>query len=260
MRARPLASRVVEAEILDALSPDDLHAVRSRRDLVRLNRLMLHAGTMTASIRSVAGGGAPRSVLEIGCGDGTFMLRVARNLARSWPGVRLVLLDRQGIVTPETVAAIEALGWRAEPAVADVLDYLDQDREPFDVVSANLFLHHFDQGQLEILLGLVAARSRGFAACEPRRAALALAASRLVGLIGCNEVTRHDALASVRAGFAGMELSGSWPKRAGWTLREWRSGPFSHSFTARKVAFTAKKVAFTARKVAFTVGKVGDGL
>jgi hypothetical protein len=201
---------------------------------------------MTASIRSVAGGTPPRSVLEIGCGDGTFMLRVARNLARSWPGVRLALLDRQSIVRPETVAAIEALGWRAEPVAADVLDYLEGNREPFDVVSANLFLHHFGEKRLETLLDLIAARSRGFAACEPRRAALALAASRLVGVIGCNDVTRHDAFASVKAGFAGTELSNTWPTRAGWTLREWRSGPFSHSFTARQVAFTA--------------GRVGDGL
>jgi hypothetical protein len=259
MKARPLASRVVEAEILDALPPDDPRAVRSRRDLARLNWLMMQAGTMIASIRSVAGDTPPRSILEIGCGDGTFMLRVVRSLARSWPGVRLVLLDRRSIVGPETVAAIEALGWRTEPVAADVLDYLGTHREPVDVVSANLFLHHFDQRQLEALLGLVAARCRGFAACEPRRGALALAGSRLVGVIGCNEVTRHDALASVRAGFAGTELSGSWPRLPGWTLREWRSGPFSHSFTARKVAFTAAKVAFTARTGA-TASKVGDGL
>jgi hypothetical protein len=52
-------------------------------------------------------------------------------------------------------------------------------------------------------------------------------------LIGCNAVTRHDAAASVRAGFAGRELSALWPARPGWRLREGRAGLFSHLFVAR---------------------------
>jgi hypothetical protein len=63
---------------------------------------------------------------------------------------------------------------------------------------------------------------------------MSLAGSRLVGLIGCNDVTRHDAPASVKAGFTGAELTRAWPDQAGWLVREWRSGPFSHAFTARK--------------------------
>jgi hypothetical protein len=71
-----------------------------------------------------------------------------------------------------------------------------------------------------------------FVACEPRRSALALGASRLVGLIGCNEVTRYDAPISVRAGFAGRELSGLWPAGGAWQLREGARGLFSHCFVA----------------------------
>jgi Methyltransferase domain len=239
MKPRPLASRVVEGEILDRLAPDDPRAVRSRRDLVRLNRLMMQVATMSASLRSVAGDAPPRSLLEIGCGDGSFMLRIARRLARRWPGLNLLLVDRQSVVRPDAIAAFEALGWRAEPIVADVFEFLEGHRERVDIVAANLVLHHFGERQLGTLFGLLARRCRGFAACEPRRSAMSLAGSRLVGLIGCNDVTRHDALASVKAGFAGAELSRAWPDEAGWTLREWRSFPFSHSFTATQ-SFTGK--------------------
>jgi hypothetical protein len=76
--------------------------------------------------------------------------------------------------------------------------------------------------------------TRLFIACEPRRSAPALAASRLVGLIGCNGVTRHDAVASVRAGFTGSELSALWPAGPGWKLHEGAAGLFSHRFMARR--------------------------
>jgi hypothetical protein len=54
----------------------------------------------------------------------------------------------------------------------------------------------------------------------------------LLGLIGCNDVTRHDAIVSVRAGFRNQELTGLWPDRAVWTLQEHAYGLFSHYFVA----------------------------
>ncbi|HMJ90456.1 MAG TPA: hypothetical protein VK530_11595, partial [Candidatus Acidoferrum sp.] len=81
---------------------------------------------------------------------------------------------------------------------------------------------------------LVAARTNLFVACEPRRSALALAASRSVALVGCGPVTRHDAVVSVRAGFRSSELSALWPETGTWRLIERRAGLFSHLFVARK--------------------------
>ena len=105
---------------------------------------------------------------------------------------------------------------------------------PFDAVLANLFLHHFEKRLPELLAGAAQAAPL-FVATEPRRDAFTLAASRMVGLVGANAVTRHDALASVRAGFAGRELTALWP-RDGWTTEERRAGPFSHLFSARRDA------------------------
>jgi hypothetical protein len=102
-----------------------------------------------------------------------------------------------------------------------------------DAIVANLFLHHFDDAELQRMLGLVAMRTRAFIACEPRRSPTALTGARLLGLVGCNDVTRHDSVVSVRAGFAGTELTALWPKVDGWRLEERARGVFSHGFVAR---------------------------
>jgi hypothetical protein len=98
---------------------------------------------------------------------------------------------------------------------------------------ANLFLHHFDEPTLKILMAAIAARSDAFVACEPRRNRFAWCASRLVGVLGANAITRHDAVASVQAGFADRELSALWPHaQADWRCHEYVAPPFTHVFSA----------------------------
>jgi hypothetical protein len=121
-----------------------------------------------------------------------------------------------------------------ENAAADVFDWLQQPLPPADVMLANLFLHHFQNDALQKLLRLASKKTSLFIACEPRRSTPALVAARLVGLIGCNAVTRHDAVASVRAGFSGGEISALWPANEGWQLHESRAGFFSHGFVAKR--------------------------
>jgi hypothetical protein len=141
-----------------------------------------------------------------------------------------MIADRQSILGDETSAEFSRLGWRCEVLAGDVFATLPQ-LEP-DIVTANLFLHHLDDGALARLLALVAAQAKGFAACEPRRSAFALLGAKLVGVLGANAVTRHDAVASVRAGFHGQQLSALWPSQKNWTLREQGVFPFTHGFTA----------------------------
>ena len=50
--------------------------------------------------------------------------------------------------------------------------------------------------------------------------------------IGANDVKRHDAVVSVRAGFTGHELSALW--QAPWHLDERSAPPFSHVFVAQR--------------------------
>lgn len=225
----------MEREWLDVLQPDDPRAIRSRNDLKRINAWMLQSAIMARVLIKSRGANTPRTLLDLGSGDGTSMLRVARRLASRWQNVTVILLDRQNIVSAETLQHFRALRWNAEPIAADVFDYLKQAAPlEVDVMTANLFLHHFMQQELVQLLALAAQRSRVLVACEPRRAAFALFASSSSWAIGCSDVTRQDAEISVRAGFNGRELSAAWPKEPGWELREHPAMLFTHCFVARQ--------------------------
>lgn len=239
--------RVVTAELLDGLSPHDPRAMRSRRDLRRVHRAM---GTRSILLRELRAMRLtrleiePLRVLEIGAGDGSLMLGVAQALSGAWPKVALTLLDRQALLTPATVAAYQEVGWTAVAELGDVLDWAAPDTGAlplgvsprWDLIVANLFLHHFEGEQLTRLLQAIAEKSDRLLACEPRRDWLALAGSHLTGLIGANAVTREDAVLSVHAGFAGQELSALWPSNGEpWRNQEHAAGLFSHCFCVERM-------------------------
>jgi hypothetical protein len=202
-----LSSRFLEREWLDDLPPEDPRAVRSRADLRRVNAIMGNARVIAREL-----GGATR-IADLGGGDGSLMRAVERKLKRE---LEVTIVDR--------IAGLE------------VFEYLAVPGRQLDAIVANLFLHHLTQADLRRLFALAAQRAPLFVACEPRRSRLALAGSRLMWFIGCNDVTRHDAVISVRAGFSGGELSAEWPKLESWTLSERAAPPFSHLFVARRNA------------------------
>ncbi len=235
---------MLEPEALDHLAPDDPVAQRSRRDLRRVNAFMGARGILERALTRALGDTAarPLRVLELGCGDGRLMLGVAQHRGTRWPSVQLDLLDRQPIVDAATIAAYAAAGWQARPMVADVLDWAaaSGDGEHWDLVVANLFLHHFEGEALRRVLGGCVSRASALAACEPRRSRFALAASHLIFFLGANAVTRRDGVLSVRAGFVGAELSEAWPGGPGaWRLDEYDEGLFTHCLCASRVGATS---------------------
>lgn len=212
-RFSKLPERSLEPEWLDALPASDPRAARSRRDLKRINAVMGNARAIACALREhICRGPRPLQIADLGSGDGALTRAVA---SRVGGAVELTLVDR-------------AYG------NADALEFLSQRGRRFDAIIANLFLHHLDDDALHRLMGFAARRTNLFVACEPRRSAVALAASRLVVLLGGNDVTRHDATASVRAGFCGEELSLAWPRDHAWRLSEAPAWPFSHLFIARR--------------------------
>ena len=225
--------RRTEPELLDGLAAEDPRAQRSRNDLRRLHRAM---ATLSIVRRALDRGTAefrPRSLLELGAGDGSLILRLAQRRAARWPDVSVTLLDRLNLVAPQTLDGLRQVGWTPCVVAMDVFDWLAKpDDTRWDIVFANLFMHHFSSVELAHLLGELAARTRVFLCCEPRRAALPLAGSHLVGLLGAGPVTRRDAVSSVRAGFRAQELSNLWPDSKDWVLDEYASGLFSHCFLA----------------------------
>lgn len=228
--------RRVEPEILDTLAPSDPRAIGSRRDLRRVNWIMGNAGALARALAAHAVS-PPARIVDLGAGDGALSLALARRLARRWPDTTITLVDRAPAVERATLTAIQAAGWKAESVEADAFDWCaakDRGESGGEAFVANLFLHHFEAPALQRLFGLLAPRAALVAAAEPRRNLLALNGSRLLGLIGCSSVTRHDAVVSVRAGFAGKELSSLWPEAPGWRKSERAFGLASHLFVAAR--------------------------
>lgn len=231
--------RLVQPELLDTLPPDDPRAIHSRRDLRRVNWWMGNPGIMARALLDCSQQ-LPKQITELGAGDGNFLLQVVRKFRTGKTFSRsdtlpakALLLDQQKNVSAKTRRAFAEAGWRAETIVADVFDW-SQDGCAKHVVIANLFLHHFENERLAELLGKISLNAKLFVAIEPRRLAWPAFVGKLLWFIGCNEVTRHDAVVSIRAGFFGNELSVLWPDKTNWQLTERRAGLFSHLFIARR--------------------------
>ena len=235
--------RAVRPEILDELPAADPRAIRSRRDLQRVNRVMGSCGILSRALRRAlasAPQAAPLRILELGAGDGSLALRIATHLATRWHDVELTVLDRQALIGEATGTAFAHLGWTLRPLTVDALEWARAPTQQqlsgrWDIALANLFLHHFEENGLRALLAALALRCDRVVACEPRRSFPAVVGSRLLPALGVSTDTLHDAIVSVRAGFLGDELSRLWPaSEARWRLEERRAGPFSHLFVATR--------------------------
>ena len=231
-------NRCVEPEVLDGLAAADPRAQRARRDLQRVHWVMRSAAILAGAVSRLELTAAPRRIIELGAGDGTLLLNLARRLRPRWAPVELTLLDRMDLVSGETRAAYAELGWRVLIERADVLDWAATvPARQYDLCVANLFLHHFTAAPLERLLQAAGRASDGFIACEPRRDVLARAGSRLIFALGVNAVTREDAVKSVAAGFTDHEITDAWrTANDAWRTEEFPARPFTHCFVAARAS------------------------
>jgi hypothetical protein len=184
-----MISRVVVPELLDSMPADDPEAMRSRRDLRRINRMMGNDDWICRMVRKFPAA-AKRGIVEIGAGDG-------------------VLCRRLKFIFPESVVAAYDLA--PAPELTREISWHQGDiftmPPPTNdgVMIANLFLHHFE-GDLLLKLGEWVSGSRVLIFNEPDRAQLP---HFLGGLMHpwINRVTRHDMHVSIRAGFAHGEIT-----------------------------------------------------
>lgn len=238
----PASDRHLSAELLDDLDPQDPRAQRSRRDLQRVHRAMGSLTILRKALHKALRGAQPRTILELGAGDGSLLLRLGRAIRPRWPGVHLTLLDRHDIVSAQTRRDYADLGWEVSTLCTDVNDWAHAPlRESYDLCCTSLFLHHFADSNLPGLLSAIAARTSAFVACEPRRCRLARIGSLLVRCVGANDVTRQDAVKSVAAGFNGSEIGAHWPDHEPhWRIQEYPAWGFTHCFVATRDTWRAR--------------------
>ena len=227
--------RIVQPELLDALPPRDESALRSRRDIRRLNGLMGHSRLMARALeKSLRGRASPR-IVELGAGDGHFLLGVAERMRPARMEVEATLVDRLDVLDPRMRERFNALGWRIQAEIAGAMEWLRQAApDSADVIISNLFFHQFGKDELTEMLRLAARSAHTVIALEPRRGWLPDFLGRFLWVAGCGSVTRYDGRVSIRAGFSGRELSALWPDAKNWELTEGPAGIFTHRFLARR--------------------------
>lgn len=191
-----LASRATDPESLDVGVAED-EALKSLADLRFVNRWLGNRGRLAAAVDGLLHGVALPSLLDVGAGSGD----VPAWLRRRRDGrLRVVLLDLKRL---HLTAAPPDLG----RVVADVRRLPFPPRS-FDVVTASLFLHHFDAPELpEVLRALWGLARCGLVVNDLRRAHVPYAFGRVTfPLLFRSHVSVEDGLISIRRAFRTREM------------------------------------------------------
>ncbi len=204
-----MSQRVVIPELLDHLPADDPDALRSRRDLRRINFLMGNERWVLGAVRGLPEV-AEKGIVEIGAGDGD----LCNQLAKLFPLASVAAYD----LAPRPERLDPRVVWHR----GDVFEMPAPGQG--GVLVANLFLHHFEAAALTAL-GRWLGDFRALVINEPDR-------SRLPHFLGgllhpwINRVTRHDMHVSIDAGFAAGEIARCLGlDESQWKIREtstWR--------------------------------------
>jgi SAM-dependent methyltransferase len=213
--AKGLAQRATETELLDEGVPPD-EARRSLADLRLVNRLPGGRARLLRAVRPFLEGSEHPRLLDVGCGSGDVPAFIARAF-----GGRL------------TAVGVDLKPLHLESAPGGVLRVVgDARRLPFgpasfDVVTASLFLHHFDPPQVAPLLrSLYALARRALVVSDLQRArAFYLFGRAFFPLMFRSRVSVEDGLLSIRRAFTERELRAAFAE-AGIPARIRRGFPY----------------------------------
>jgi len=212
--------------LLDAggLPPADIAA--NLRDLERINTWLGGARAVLAHTRRILREGTgPVSVLDIACGGGDLLRRLASQAHKCGRDLAGVGLDRNQTVLDYArahSAHLPGLSW-----VRGDARQLPFAPRSFDLVLCSTFLHHLPPVAAGTFLQQAAALSRDWlVVTDVVRSSLAYAAFvAFAGLLGAHPVTHCDGAVSLRRAYLPAELTGM-ATQAG--LAEWRV--HRHSF------------------------------
>jgi len=216
---------------MDAPALDRIRHLDALDALDRVNRVSLSDGRVwTEIVRLARNGVRPVRVLDVACGGGDVLLRVARRAMRAGVDVELHGCDLSPV-------ALERARCRGGDAMGVTFHELDVSGVPLPrghhLMCSSLFLHHLSwEGAARLLGAMAAASERVVLVQDLRRTRLGHLFARIgLGVLTHSDVARHDGLVSVAAAFtlveakalcreAGLEsaeVSACWPQR--FTLR-----------------------------------------
>jgi SAM-dependent methyltransferase len=196
--------RITSLELLDEDQGERRDIQTSFDDLWRINRWL---GGVSGSWRLLRlffrrTGLHAVHILDVGAGDGRMTNYLGRKLRRDCPGTQVVALDRRLSHLQNCRSATGKL----RCVTADVMK-LPFSRASFDVVTCNLFLHHFSDGAAVDLLRILLATAREAVLINDlERKWLAYGIIAYAPWIARSPITRSDGRASVRQAYTRLEL------------------------------------------------------
>jgi SAM-dependent methyltransferase len=210
-----LSRRSTEPELLD----EGVSAEEARKSLADLRFVNRWLGGRRALVGVVAPllADAPRPrLLDVGCGSADLPDCVSRVV----PEVLAVGVDIKPVHLREAPPSVR-------PVVADVRRLPFPPRS-FDVVTASLFLHHFDEPEVaDVLSALFGLARRALVVNDLRRAQVPYWFGRLVfPLMFRSRVSMLDGLVSIRRSFTKAELTTAFARAGIASVRIRRSFPY----------------------------------
>ena len=192
-----LAQRARDKEILD-VGVDEAEAAKSLSDLRLVNRWLGGQKAIRRAVVPYLDGRARSTILDVGCGSADLPVLLVRATGNRAFAVGLDLKLAHLKEAPPQLARV----------VADVRSVPFPPRS-FDVVTASLFLHHFDDEEVPpLLLSLYQLCRSALVVNDLHRAMVPYAFARLVfPWIFRSPVSVADGLLSIRRAFRPKELA-----------------------------------------------------
>ena len=191
-------------------------------DIALVNRLTLAYRPTLSWLASLPRTPEPLRIVDVGCGYGDGLRRIAAWAARRGMAVELTGID----LNPNAVRAAQeatpsgvAIRW----VHGDAFSYM----EPVDVVLSSLLTHHLEEDEIVRFLGWMKATARvGWFVNDLHRMPLPYHAfGVMAAVLPLHRFVRHDGAVSIRrsfrvedwrrmcAGMAGVRVEESWPAR-----------------------------------------------
>jgi SAM-dependent methyltransferase len=220
------SKRATDPELLDE-GVDEAEAIRSLADLRFVNRWLGGRRSMRRAVGPLLAASPRPRLLDVGCGSAD----VPDGLRSDLEGRLLVVgLDIKLVHLRQTPAGVERV-------LGDVLRLPFRPRS-FDVVTASLFLHHFDAAAVAPLLAsLFALARRALVVNDLHRARVPYLFGRVAfPLLFRSPVSVADGLLSIRRAFRPEELRAAFADAGIPGVRIRRSFPYRLVAVAERAA------------------------